>query len=127
MNNAEKITQTQTNELIILKMGGAAITDKKQERTPHKQTITQVAKSLSQFKQNRPPTIIVHGAGSYGHPYAYKHRLVEGYIPSQKNQLLGLIETHLAVGELHNLILHELYSHDLPVISFSPSEGFSKA
>ncbi|MHA1912565.1 MAG: isopentenyl phosphate kinase [Candidatus Kariarchaeaceae archaeon] len=121
MSNTEKTTRIK--ELIILKMGGAAITDKKQERTPHKQTITQVAKGLSQFEQT-PPIIIVHGAGSYGHPYAYKHRLVEGYIPSQKNQLLGLIETHLAVRELHNLILHELYSYDLPVISFPPHSFF---
>ncbi len=115
---------TQINELIILKMGGAAITDKKQERTPHKQTITQVAKTLSQFEQNRPPIVIVHGAGSYGHPYAYRHRLVEGYVPSQKNQLSGLIETHLAVRELHDLILQTLYSHDLPVISFPPHSCF---
>ena len=121
LNNTEKTTQIK--ELIVLKMGGAAITDKKQESTPHKQTITQVAKILSKF-ENRPPIIIVHGAGSYGHPYAYKHRLVEGYIPSQENQLLGLIETHLAVGELHNLILDELYSQDLPIISFPPHSFF---
>lgn len=105
-------------------MGGAAITDKKKERTPHEQTIKQVANTLSQFEKERPRLIIVHGAGSYGHPYAYKHHLVEGYTPAHKNQLMGLIETHLAVGELHSLILDELYSHNLPAISFPPHTCF---
>ena len=53
------------NELIILKIGGSVITEKNREGVARKKQIERIAREISQDAKN---LILVHGAGSYGHP-----------------------------------------------------------
>ena len=57
-------------DLIILKFGGSLITDKKSEIPKvRNRALEKISSVLRNKKKNM---IIVHGAGSYGHPIAKK-------------------------------------------------------
>ena len=62
-------------DIIILKFGGSVITDKKSEipKVNHK-VLDRICNILKDKERNM---IIVHGAGSYGHPIAKRYALVE--------------------------------------------------
>ena len=63
-------------ELIIVKFGGSLITDKS-SNTP--QINNKHLKSISSIlSQSKYDLIIVHGAGSFGHPIAKKFNIEKG-------------------------------------------------
>lgn len=53
------------NKLKVLKIGGSVITEKNRERVARKNQIERIAREISQDAKN---LILIHGAGSYGHP-----------------------------------------------------------
>ena len=63
-------------EMVILKFGGSLITDKASDipRT-NDSKLKAIGRILNQNKYN---IIIVHGAGSFGHPIAKKYNIAEG-------------------------------------------------
>lgn len=62
-------------ELVLIKLGGAAITDKKREHTLKENIIRQV---LKEIKLSGITPIIIHGAGSFAHITARDYDLVNG-------------------------------------------------
>lgn len=98
----------------VVKVGGSILTRKKQgEKTLSKD----FQKVLSQF-QGFENGVIVHGAGSYGHPQAEKHGLKNG---SYK----GVLEVHNVISELNNHVLEELSESGLnPVPVHTSSIAF---
>lgn len=81
----------------VVKVGGSILTRKKQgEKTLSKD----FQKVLSQF-QGFENGVIVHGAGSFGHPQAEKYGLKNGSYD-------GAMKVHRAVNELNTHILEEL-------------------
>ena len=105
--------------LVVIKLGGAAITDKKNIYTPRISVIKIVARQLLAIEKNFS-IIIVHGAGSYGHIPVTKYGLTRGF--SNPKQISGLSQTKSKLLELEmtlNLIFCE---HGLPVISMLASD-----
>lgn len=63
------------HDLVIMKLGGAVITDKNVPFTARHQVIWRVAQEIHQARQSRPfRLIVVHGGGSYPHVYARQYQ-----------------------------------------------------
>src|SRR5688572_4645360 len=91
--------------LVIIKIGGSVITEKGSNKSIFKKAIARrlfsEIRSAGKFK-----LILVHGAGSFGHPLAKKYRLNEGYINS--NSYKGVALTKSSVLKLNRLVLDEM-------------------
>jgi len=101
-----------SENLTILKLGGSVITDKRAENGVVKvNEIQRIAKEISGFKGK---LIIVHGAGSFGHPQAKKYALNEGFNVS------GSIVTHLSVKELCRKVVDILNENGTCAVGVHP-------
>lgn len=106
--------------LIIIKFGGSVITEKdihlpKVRINILKQLVTEIKKIID---LNKYRLIIVHGAGSFGHPLATKYRLQNGI--NTPEQVIGFSLTAIKVQELNSLVLSFLSKMGVPVIGMSP-------
>ena len=63
---------------IILKLGGSIITDKGSGNAGvvRENVLRDIAKTLKEFSDI--PLLLVHGAGSYGHPQARQYNIQSG-------------------------------------------------
>lgn len=93
-------------KLIIIKIGGSVITNKDTNKASFRKSVTK--RLLSELKPftSEFQFILVHGAGSFGHPLAKKYRLNEGYINS--DSFKGVALTKLSVLKLSQLFLTEM-------------------
>ncbi|CAD7776794.1 Isopentenyl phosphate kinase [Candidatus Methanoperedenaceae archaeon GB37] len=96
---------------ILLKIGGSVLTDKERECTLRESEIERIAGEIG---DSRARLVIIHGAGSFGHPQAKEHRIRED--PTTR----GLIETHRAVMKLNNAIIKALNRAGLDAIGVHP-------
>jgi isopentenyl phosphate kinase len=101
--------------MIILKLGGSVITEKSKQCTFRKNVMDNLAEKI---KKANKQTIIIHGAGSFGHIQAKKFRLIEGF--NTKEQLLGFSFTHEMVQRLNTMVLKSLQARNIPAVSISP-------
>ena len=76
-------------EKILLKFGGSVITDKYSNVTSiNNENLKKIGKLIN-FSESQ--VIIVHGAGSFGHPAAKKYKLSEGLIDGvQQDEGFGI-------------------------------------
>lgn len=100
---------------VIIKLGGSVITEKKQQFLAHPKVIDRISGELSGFKDE---LIIVHGAGSFGHPIVKKYGIGFGHGDFRR---VGVSETKLALMELNSLIVKSMKNHRIPVVPFMPS------
>jgi isopentenyl phosphate kinase len=103
------------DDLKILKIGGSIITHKeKAEPTPDLQAMRRVAKEIAKgYKKSRGKLILIHGAGSYGHPIAKKFKLNEGMFSEAQKKAFG--KTQLQVNMLNMLFTEALMNEGLNV------------
>jgi len=101
--------------MFIVKLGGSVITKKTKQCCFRQKIMDGLAKEI---KKAGKKTILVHGAGSFGHISAKKYRLNEGY--SKQDQLRGFSITHEMVQKLNSLVLRSLHKNDIPAVSISP-------
>ena len=112
-----KLKIQSNNSLIVLKLGGSVVTNKKIPMTPNIQSIDRLAKEIAAADVNN--LIIIHGGGSFGHPLAKKYKIKEGYKKSA--QIKGFSKTHQAMLKLNKLIVDTLIRNNIPAFSVSPS------
>ncbi len=105
-------------KLAVIKLGGSAITIKDKPLTPKEKVIDSIASELANMHREYD-FIIVHGAGSFGHPQAKKYRLNEGYLGAW--QFKGLTETKLAVEQLSLIIMSRFIRQGLTLFPIHPS------
>ena len=88
---------------VVLKLGGSVVTDKAGDCAVRTDRIGECAGEIAR----RPgiQVILVHGAGSCGHPQAHRHRLDQGVPPGD---LAGIPETHHAVADLNRAVVDAL-------------------
>jgi isopentenyl phosphate kinase len=101
----------------VLKLGGSVITDKKKPLTPNLTAIERLANEISRAKIS--PLILVHGGGSFGHPFAERYTLGAGYV--DESQILGFSQTHLAMTLLNSWVMEALISHNIPAVDVHTS------
>lgn len=107
---------------IILKFGGSIITEKLSGRPRiRKKVVQQLTKELKLFVQRFPNIriILLHGAGSFGHPLVYRHKLLEQ--PLTGVRLLGFAETVSSMRHMANLLTNTFLTAKLPVLPLQAS------
>lgn len=106
--------------LTIVKLGGSAITDKNNECTPNLALIHEAADQLASYNGK---LILLHGAGSYGHPLAMDAKLNDGY--HSRSQLYAISEIELQLDELSRIIGVSLLLSKAPFVPIKPLSCFS--
>lgn len=101
--------------MFIIKLGGSVITDKSRENF-FKQEISD--RLASEIKKADIKTILIHGAGSFGHILAKKYKLNQGF--ENKDQLYGFSLTHAKVQKLNSFILESLHENGISSVSIPP-------
>jgi isopentenyl phosphate kinase len=104
------------NDLLIIKLGGSIITNKREKFKAKIKQINKICKVISELNKRM---ILVHGGGSFAHPIAKKYQLNLGY--KSRDQLIGYSETKIKLIELSEIILKALKRSNLPSILFLPS------
>lgn len=110
------------SKTIVLKLGGSIITKKLSSRPRlRKKIIRQLAKELKIFIQRFPEIkiILLHGAGSFGHPLVYRHKLLER--PLTGPRLLGFAKTVCSMRHMANLLAETFWNAELPVLPLQAS------
>jgi isopentenyl phosphate kinase len=105
--------------MILIKLGGSIITDKTQYRTFSKDTVSRLCKEIADSDKG---TIIVHGAGSFGHVLAKQYALQEGFI--NYGQIAAVAKVQHDVRELNSMIIAELLNVGIPAVSIPPGSCF---
>ncbi|MEA1907461.1 MAG: isopentenyl phosphate kinase [Euryarchaeota archaeon] len=104
----------------ILKLGGSVLTEKTDTPTPKPAAIRRCAREIaSSISQDSPvgaggPLIIIHGAGSFGHPQAKEYSTPSGFTN------FGIIKIHKAVASLNDLVIEALITNGVPAVSLHP-------
>ena len=103
------------DQLTVLKLGGSAITDKARECTPNIPTIQNVADQLRNYYR---PLLLIHGGGSYAHPFVAKSGLGKGL--HDRAQLRSISETEFYLGQLTRIICASLLLRGKRPVPFHP-------
>ena len=109
-----------TKERILLKFGGSLITKKNSDIPKiNIANLKQIGKILNNKKYD---LIVVHGAGSFGHPIAEKFKLINGLdeSPEQKNSIK---EIRNQMKELNKILCEIIESKGMKTKSIIPSES----
>jgi len=105
--------------MILIKLGGSVITDKTQYRTFEKE---RVARLCDEIKRSGEDTIVVHGAGSFGHVLAKEYELNKGM--QDFRQVPAVAKVQYDVRELNSMIINELLLAGIPAFSVPPGSCF---
>ena len=115
--------------MIILKIGGSILTNKDSpESEVDEVSLKRIACEIKRSLDNSDKElIIVHGAGSFGHPPAKKYRIGEDFEADEFPQKrVGFCEIQNAVKKLNMLICEAFIDEGLPVIAV-PASSFMTA
>lgn len=91
------------SRLFIVKVGGSVITKKDELATPKLESMDRIALEISRIRDR---LLLIHGAGSYGHPIAAKYRLKDGFIGDWQTK--GIVELKAKLANLSRLFLRAL-------------------
>ena len=110
-------------KLLIIKLGGAAITDKKSLKTAKTDIIKKIAGQIKILHEQKYKIIIVHGAGSFGHILANEYGFNgDKNLNLNENMELGASKIRNSVQKLNQIILdvfdeYNIKSYSIPVSS----------
>jgi len=99
-------------QIVLVKLGGSAITDKSKSKTINLTVLKQLAQEL---KRAKLPLLLSHGAGSFAHRSAEKYGGKKGYTTTK-----GIAQVASDVRELNFLVTKTLIDAGLPAIAISP-------
>src|SRR5437879_961582 len=103
------------DQLTILKLGGSAITDKGRECTPDIPAIQRIADQLRDYNL---PLILIHGGGSYAHPFVTRSDISRGL--RGRSQLRSIAETEFYLSQLTRIICASLLLRNKLPVPFHP-------
>ncbi len=108
-------------DLIVLKVGGSVITDKKSEKPkPNLANIRRIAKEISEsYSSGKFGLVLIHGAGSYGHQIVKRTGIDKGI--TNEEQKIAFAETQRLQNDLNSIVTKELIKNDIPAIPCQPS------
>ena len=106
-------------EVVLVKLGGSLITDKRQRETARTEVIERLARDLAEIDRREVRLILGHGSGSFGHVAAARHGIHQGVETTE--QLLGVTETQDRAATLHRLVMGALWKNGVAAFSLAPS------
>ena len=98
--------------MIILKLGGSVITRKEADKpTINHENLKRITREVAESTHQK--LIVVHGAGSFGHPLAKKYAIGDEIQDNLdlKKKMLGFSLTQHAVKELNGIVSEYLRMH----------------
>ncbi|MDO5852073.1 MAG: isopentenyl phosphate kinase [Methanobacteriaceae archaeon] len=105
--------------MIILKIGGSAITKKNAIKpTIDHENLDRICSELQYTNQQ---LILIHGAGSYGHIYAKQYEVGSKIETNSKERLMGVAKTQNSAQKLNNIVCEKLQEYQIPAIGIQPS------
>jgi len=97
-------------DLTIIKIGGSVITNKKSGKPRiNSRNLQTIARQLEDF---RGPYILIHGAGSYGHPLVKKTGIDKGV--ANPVQLVAMAQTQRLQNLLDSIVCDALIKRGIP-------------
>lgn len=103
----------------VLKLGGSVLTKKNGYMELDQKNIDALARMLGgAWKSGVRDFILIHGAGSFGHPLVLKYGLDEGVRTDA--QRAGMALTHAACTRLSQAVVDALVRNGVPAITIPP-------
>ena len=99
-------------DIILVKLGGSIITNKKIPYSARRANTLRLAREL---KSSKYPMILAHGSGSFGHTSAVKFGGKKGY----KN-VKGIAKVAFDAITINQIVMEILIKQGLPVVSLHP-------
>ena len=103
--------------MILIKLGGSIITNKRKPLTPRRGIIGRLARSLRQINES---LILVHGGGSYGHHWSVKYDM---HTKPDRYDTKGVAVVKNSMVELNKIVLEVLLKNKINPYCFPPA-GF---
>jgi len=116
--------------MIILKIGGSILTEKDSaEPKVDYKNLNRIAEEIRQSLYAEEISndlidglVIVHGAGSFGHPPAKKYKIGEPFdMKDYFSKKIGFSEVQNEVKKLNSIICEALIDYGIPAIAMPPS------
>ncbi|HVN74133.1 MAG TPA: isopentenyl phosphate kinase [Methanoregula sp.] len=104
------------SERLLLKLGGSVITDKSAECAVNRDALAAVADAIAGARTG-DGIVIVHGAGSCGHPEAKRYHLDTGAAPGGTE---GIYVTNRVVSGLNDAVVGALRERGVAAIGIHP-------
>ena len=103
------------SRIVIVKLGGSVITDKRLALKADLSSMHRIAKELARVPDR---LILLNGAGSFGHIPVKRFGLDAGF---SKRKVGDFAETKLQLLRLQEILVSVLCDHGIPVVPFIPS------
>lgn len=110
-------------ELIVIKIGGSVVTQK-ESNTPSVDfgNLELVAEQLAALKKaGSPRYVLIHGAGSFGHPIVKQSGIDKGI--ENASQLLAFAQTQKLQNDLNCFVCDALHKKGIPAMPCQLSAG----
>lgn len=104
--------------IILIKLGGSLITDKKRPFTVRRRALRAIAVEVKKVSELGIALIIGHGAGSFAHIPAQQYQTHKGCIRPDSKQ--GIVEVAAAARRLNSIVMEELVAAGVLAVSVSP-------
>jgi isopentenyl phosphate kinase len=96
-----------TGELWVLKLGGGAVTCKRENRrAARRDVIRAAARQIARARRDRSPSpalVVVHGAGPFGHSLVAEYGINDGV--AGPRQVEGFVRTHNSMEDLNKQVM----------------------
>lgn len=110
-------------DLILVKLGGSLITDKRQDAHARRSVIARLAAELAdqlpQLDEAGVGVVVGHGSGSFGHVAARRHGMKDRRLGDQP--ALAAAAVRDAAAQLHGIVTGQLVEAGVPAWSWVPS------
>src|SRR2546428_467144 len=103
---------------VVVKLGGSAITDKSKASTARLEVIHNATKEIASYSG---PMVLLHGGGSFAHPFGSKAALRTGF--RQKSKLASIPKIELNRDQLTRIIGIGLLLRRRPSVTLKPRKG----
>jgi len=102
--------------MILIKLGGSIITNKKKPLSARRKTIDNILKQIRKIKE---PIIVVHGGGSYGHYWSIRYNM---HTNPARYDLKGVSVVKNSMIELNKIILDAAVKNRLNPYCLPPTD-----
>jgi len=102
--------------MILIKLGGSVITNKKKPLSPRKKSIDKIVRALKKIDE---PIIVVHGGGSYGHYWSVKYNM---HTKPANYNTHGVSVVKNSMVELNKIILDSFLKNTLNPYCLPPTD-----
>ena len=108
------------NPLVLVKIGGSLITDKKKPFTVKKRELELICQEIKKAVEQTDKQIVIgHGSGSFAHVPAKRYKTIDGFVSEES--AYGMTVVQDAASQLNRIVVDQLVKTGVSAMSVSPS------